>query len=276
MDVLAPEIPEKINSRFAGLIDAVKNGWFLEDEDQYFKGFHISESNTVVDVGCGDGNASLFCANRGARVIFTDVDDSSIDSLLEKMAALDNPPQFEGIVCDSDPLPIKDCTADRVMCMEVLEHVENPMNLMGELVRIGTPGALYLLSVPGERGEHIQRQFAPKEYFQPPNHIRIFSENDFRQLVESAGLEIISYTPTGFFWVMWMSMYWAVQAATGESYDAAKATHLQINPPFEDNLNRWAALWIKFTSTPEGLAFKREMDLLLPKNQVIVARKKAE
>ena len=66
MDVLSPDIPEKVKSRFAGLIDAVKSGWFLESEDQYFKGFHVSESNVVVDIGCGDGNASLFCATRGA------------------------------------------------------------------------------------------------------------------------------------------------------------------------------------------------------------------
>jgi hypothetical protein len=49
----------------------------------------------------------------------------------------------------------------------------------------------------------------------------------------------------------------------------------KIEGPFDESLDRWAALWVKLTSTPEGLAFKHEMDKLLPKNQVIIARKTA-
>jgi hypothetical protein len=133
---------------------------------------------------------------------------------------------------------------------------------------------MYLFSVPGERGELIQKKIAPSEYFQHPNHIRIFSEENFRELVQSAGLEILSYDATGFYWVTWMSMYWAVQAAKGVTGEQEEeSTHKWIAPPFDDSLNRWASLWVKLISTPEGLAFKHEMDKLLPKSQVIVARK---
>ncbi|MDX1734819.1 MAG: hypothetical protein R3228_10635, partial [Halioglobus sp.] len=140
----------------------------------------------------------------------------------------------------------------------------------------GKPGALYLLSVPGEQGENIQKPFAPPRYFQHPNHIRIFSKDDFLSLVEKAGLEVVDYSGHGFFWVFWMCMNWAIEA---QKYKDVAAPDIPVRdtiaPPFDESIQNWATLWVKLISTEQGMAFKHQMDALLPKSQVIIARKPA-
>lgn len=274
MNVLSPNIPDKIDSLFAGLVDAEKSGWFQEKTNEFFKGFPVSADDVVLDVGCGKGDATIFCAKRGASVIYADIDGEEVAGVSEKLAQIDGIGETLGLVGDSDPLELADETASRVMCIEVLEHVDDPRRVMAEMVRVGRPGALYLLTVPGTQSEYIQKKFAPEWYFQKPNHIRIFSHEDFEGLVESSGLVIKSYDTTGFFWVTWMSIYWATVAADGEDTSGGAAVaHKKIEPPFDESLNRWAALWVKLILTPEGLAFKQEMDKLLPRNQVIIAQK---
>ena len=272
MSVLAPDIPDSIDSRFAGLVDAVKSGWFLNDSDEYFRGFPICADDVVLDVGCGEGAASLFSAKRAAKVIYSDIVPEVVAEVTAKLESSGSDAEFQPLVCDSDPLLLPDACATRIICSEVLEHVDDPQKVMAELVRVGKPDALYLLTVPGEKGEQIQKKYAPKEYFCKPNHVRIFSKDSFTGLVENSGLHIETYSETGFFWVMWMSMFWAVEGASGRPCEE-EALHRKIEPPFDDILNRWASLWVKFISTPEGLAFKHEMDKVLPKNQVLIARK---
>ncbi|MEZ5569495.1 MAG: class I SAM-dependent methyltransferase [Halioglobus sp.] len=274
MSVLGRDVPDKNDLRWVGLIDAEQSGWYQGKSDELFRGFHISASDYVLDVGCGPGNATLFCARRGAHVTFTDVEAESVRELEAKVRDLGTASGYEAIVGDSDPLPVADESATRVICQEVLEHVADPGRVLAELVRAGKPGALFCLTVPGEHGEKIQQQFAPAMYFEHPNHIRIFSKASFLSLVEEAGLVVESYTPYGFYWFFSMSLHWAIQAAKGEDVQGQPfAVYASMQPPFDDSLQNWATLWRRMISTPEGRVFKREMDAMLPKSQVIIARK---
>jgi 2-polyprenyl-3-methyl-5-hydroxy-6-metoxy-1,4-benzoquinol methylase len=49
-------------------------------------------------------------------------------------------------VADAHALPFPDNSYDVVICREVLEHVENPFVVMGELYRVLAPGGTLLLS----------------------------------------------------------------------------------------------------------------------------------
>jgi SAM-dependent methyltransferase len=272
MSVLGPHIPDQLDSRVAGLTDAVASGWFLNDSHEYFRGFPVGEDDIVLDVGCGEGPATLFAARHKASVIYSDIDAQAVASVTQKLRDMHFEGTAQAVVCNSNPLLLADACATRVICSEVLEHLEEPEQVMAELVRVGRPGALYLLTVPGARGEKMQQRYAPAEYFQKPNHIRIFEESDFRELVTNAGLVVKSYAQTGFYWVAWMSIYWAVQESRKRAGIEPDRTE-PIGTTDDAALHSWASLWARLISTPEGMAFKHEMDALLPKNQVIVAQK---
>ncbi len=262
--------PDFVDSRNCGLVDAVQSGWYLGETNELFKGFAISATDTVLDVGCGAGGATLFSANRGAHVVFTDVVAEKIESLKARVA-LTPARKFDGFVSDSIPLPLADACMTRVVSMEVLEHVEDPAAFLRELVRVGQPGALYLLAVPDPVGENIQKDFAPEYYFQSPNHIHIFEREEFARLVTEAGLEIVRRDSFGFFWTFWLFLYWSVaKQASGEMEGVS---HDVVQPPYPPILNDWAKLWYQIIMMPEAAPMKQALDQLLPKSQVIIARK---
>jgi SAM-dependent methyltransferase len=51
-----------------------------------------------------------------------------------------------------DVLPFADASFDSVLLDNVLEHIEAPTLLLGEVRRVLVPGGRFLVGVPGQRG----------------------------------------------------------------------------------------------------------------------------
>ncbi|POF39052.1 SAM-dependent methyltransferase [Pseudomonas laurylsulfativorans] len=266
--VTTPET--RVSPRDIGLYDALLDGWFLGDSGELLKGFAITADDTLLDVGCGEGVATLFAVRQGASVIFTDSEHDKVRDLARQVAAQSDKPNL-GLVSNSLPLPLADGCASKVVCMEVLEHIDQPEPFMAELVRMGRPGALYLLSVPSPVGEHLQKGIAPASYFQSPNHVQIFSAERFAALVEDAGLVIEHRQASGFFWVMGMIFFWASERAAGRELGGAVRDRIQA--PYPPLMESWAKTWQDLLAQPDGLAIKQMLDRFMPKSQVIIARK---
>ncbi|MFJ4193758.1 class I SAM-dependent methyltransferase [Pseudomonas sp. NPDC089534] len=269
--VAAPEpVPAGVSPRDIGLHDAMLDGWFCGDRGELLKGFAITPGDTVLDVGCGEGVATLFAVRQGASVIFTDSEHDKVRDLARQVQAQSEQPNL-GLVSNSLPLPLADGCASKVVCMEVLEHIDHPEPFMAELVRMGRPGAQYLLSVPAPVGEHLQQGIAPASYYRSPNHVQIFTPERFAALVEEAGLVIEHRQATGFFWVMGMIFFWASERAAGR--DLGGAVRDRIQAPYPPLMESWARTWQDLLAQPDGLAIKRMLDGFMPKSQVIIARK---
>ena len=242
------------------LNDSRMSGIFLNETGQVYDGFLIDSEDVVVDIGCGDGCISVFAANRKAKVIATDICPQSVEQTrgkLQKSPARD----FEVHVSDSNPLPLDDNIATKIICREVLEHVDDPAAVMRELVRVGKPGASYLITVPDPRGESIQKKMAPPEYWAKPNHLRVFEREEFADLLESNGLEIEHRHYHGFYWSMWWVLFWAAGQELGE--------------PEQPILHHWTSVWHELISKPESRHIKDALDEFMPKSQILIAKKAA-
>ncbi|KAF1053047.1 MAG: putative S-adenosylmethionine-dependent methyltransferase [Stenotrophomonas maltophilia] len=259
-----------VSPLWCGLRDACQDGWYRAETGELLEGFAISAEDVVLDVGCGEGVATLFAARQGASVIFTDTEQAKVDQVAQAVGQTPTRQQ-QGWVSDSNPLPVADGCASRVVCLEVLEHVQDPAVVMAELVRAGQPGAQYLLSVPDPVAEELQRGIAPAAYYAPPNHVRIFTREAFAQLEEDAGLVIEQRRANGFFWVINMLFYWARQRAEG--HELRGAVRDQVSDGQDALAQDWAGLWQRLLERPDGLAIKRELERFMPKSQVIIARK---
>jgi SAM-dependent methyltransferase len=242
-----------------GLHDAVLSGWFQNASDEIFRGIPIGPEDTVVDVGCGDGGNTLFCARRGAHVTAVDIDPGVIAGIEAKLASVTSHDRYATHVSNANPLPLADVTASRVICTEVIEHVDDPQQLLAELVRIGKPGALYLLTVPDALQENMQKHVAPACYFEKPNHVRIVERRQFAEMVTGAGLVIREQTQYGFFWSIWWALFWSC--------------NVDLDHPDHPVLNHWTEAWGAVLSTPQGLQLKEQLDRFMPKSQIIVAHK---
>lgn len=241
-----------------GLRDATLSGWFNQSTHELYKGFPIRAEDVVLDVGCGNGGHTHFCAVRGADIIIADIDEQKIESTRQR---LEGTParSVRCLVTDCAPLPLETGTATRVVCTEVIEHVDDPQAFIAELVRVGQPGSLYLLTVPHPSSEELQRGVAAPSYFQKPNHIRVIDEEQFESWVREAGLEVISHTKYGFYWSLWMLMFW----------DA----NVGFDKPDHPMLQHWTESWDALLNSPRGLQIKDALDQVVAKSQVIIARK---
>lgn len=240
------------------LKDTYLSGWFHQETDELFEGFPISAQDSVLDIGCGDGPFVQFCAQRGAEVIFADIDADKVAGV-ERALQGSNARAMLPLVTDANPIPLPDARVNKVVAMEVLEHVEDPAQFMRELVRVGRPGALYLITVPDPLGESVQKDLAPDSYFQHPNHIRVFERDAFEQLIRDAGLVIERQAHYGFYWSVWWFFFWACKQ--------------DLSPPWHPLLDSWTRTWNMMLETEDGPRIKKALDRAMPKSQAIIARK---
>jgi 2-polyprenyl-6-hydroxyphenyl methylase / 3-demethylubiquinone-9 3-methyltransferase len=97
----------------------------------------------VLDVGCGGGYACEFLAQRRAVVFGTDIMAESLQQARDH--ARENNLEIEYHQCTPVRLPFNDQTMDIVTCFDVLEHIPNKRQTLGEIYRVLKPGGWLFL-----------------------------------------------------------------------------------------------------------------------------------
>jgi SAM-dependent methyltransferase len=87
------------------------------------------------------------------------------------------------------PYPIDDNQFDLVVCLHVLEHVQNLVGAVTELHRVLKPGGLLFVEVP---------YFTSVHFFTDPTHVHAFSSRSFDYYVEGTAVSKFGYSPARF------------------------------------------------------------------------------
>ncbi|KTD57707.1 class I SAM-dependent methyltransferase [Legionella shakespearei] len=241
-----------------GLRDSMLNGWFNNESGELLSGFKISPDELILDIGCGGGHFSSFCAKHGAQIILADIDPDTISKAEERVRAA-GPKSLRCLITNADPIPLENESVDKIIAMEVLEHVPKPGNFVAELFRVARPGAKILISVPGTQSENLQKKLAPESYFMPPNHIRIFQSNEIEFLLSSHGFIVEERINYGFYFSLWWSFFWTCNQ--------------DLSPPWHPLLQSWENTWSLLLDSKDGYKIKQALDDLLPKSQAFLAYK---
>lgn len=245
-----------------GLVDLARDGWYKAKTGELVAGVRVRASDTVIDVGCGEGGLIGFCAGQGAEVLFIDRDLERL-SITEEKIRKSPARAYRAIHSDCNPIPLEDGVGDLVVCTEVLEHVPDPVQFLAELIRVAKPGARLFITVPDARAEQLVAATAPPYYFQEPHHVRIFSADDFQNLIIDAGLQIEIQQYFSSFWSIYLTLSW-LTAPPGDDIPID-------NPhPITDH---WVRLWKELLAHPKGEQARLALNQLLPRTQLIVARK---
>jgi len=257
-EIPSPLADKPVDANWLGLVDMVRSGWFNADAGELAPGFAISPEDILLDVGCGEGGITSFCGRTGAHIILSDMDPDRVAVATARLADT-CARKVESWVADASALPLPDGACSRIICTEVLEHVDDPQAVLAEMIRVGRSGALYLITAPGGEVELALKSLAPPAYFKKPNHIRIFEGDTLAEMVEAAGLRIEQRISFGFFWSLWQCFFWQ--------------TGLELGKGSHPSLDAWTDTWWQVLEGRDGAVIKKALDELLPRTRAVIARK---
>lgn len=90
---------------------------------------------------------------------------------------------------DTFPYPFDDASADRIVCRDVLEHLEHFIAAMEELWRIGKPGCVVDITGPF---------MSSVNYFSDPTHRRAFTSRSFDYFLRASAVHKHAYSTAEF------------------------------------------------------------------------------
>ncbi len=154
------------------------NGWIFEK-------IQPALGQRVLEVGAGTGNITRFLAAGGRKVVATDVLPAYREHLVRVFQPM---PQVEVSIFDLDgpapPAMVAD-PFDTVICLNVLEHIEDDLGALREMGRVLKPGGKLGLLVPAH-------SLLYGEFDRAVGHFRRYSKRQLVDLLKAADFEVQS------------------------------------------------------------------------------------
>jgi SAM-dependent methyltransferase len=116
------------------------------------KGWHLAGKH-FLDIGSGHGTLAVELALAGAKITALEPCDAWRELSEERAAALDL--SIEHVNGDAHALPFADASFDGLFCLQVLEHVRDPKQVVKEMSRVLKPGGRFFVT--------CENYFAPQE-----------------------------------------------------------------------------------------------------------------
>lgn len=129
---------------------------------------------TVVDLGCGMKPYQSWLGKDASRWLGFDLPSSASGR-----------PKADAFAFGTD-VPLKDGSADCVLCTQVIEHVPRPWDVVAEAARLMKPGGSLLLSAPQAQWLHEE----PHDYFR-------YTKYGLMELARAAGLTSVRVVEFG-------------------------------------------------------------------------------
>lgn len=107
----------------------------------------LALENSLLDLACGTGYGSEILAGSGTKVIGVDRSTNALATAFSRHRH----PSVRYVRAIGELLPFADASFAAVVCLETLEHVTEPRQLLGEIARVLVPQGKLFLSTPNRR-----------------------------------------------------------------------------------------------------------------------------
>ncbi len=224
----------------------------------------IKPGDVVLDAGCGEGRHSFEFVAHGANVFSMDMDIESLRKtrfvlfdLIENMPRYQNG-SFQVHIGDTLKLPFRDETFDRIICSEVMEHVDDDNMACSELVRVLKKGGRIAITVPTFISEFLFDIITFEYFSSPGGHVRKYIPGKLVKIMKNNNLEIYDIG----FRHAFHTIYWMIRCVVG--------LHLNDHP-FTKKYRDFLSICLRSESLSKLETF---FDNFFPKSIIIYAIKK--
>jgi 2-polyprenyl-3-methyl-5-hydroxy-6-metoxy-1,4-benzoquinol methylase len=153
--------------------------------------------SSVLEIGCSEGNTLMWLRDRKSFKTCCGIE------MLPDVAARAKEKGLDIVVADieRDGIPFKE-QYDLVLCLDVLEHLHDPWNLLKDIAKSIKPNGYLIASVPNVGHISVLLDLALQDDWHyaeagilDRTHLRFFTGTTARQLLTGAGLEVIKQKP---------------------------------------------------------------------------------
>jgi methionine biosynthesis protein MetW len=145
----------------------------------------------LLDIGCGDGSISILNKHKFREIHGIDISETALREAAEKEVIV------RLINLNEQPIPNKNSYYDAILCMDLIEHVIDPLNVLVEIKRVLKHNGQLLLTTPNIRyfrqlwklirlGE-FPHTAGNSDIVWGGGHIHYFTIKDITGLLEKAG-----------------------------------------------------------------------------------------
>lgn len=142
----------------------------------------------LLEVGCGTGILLQEARGRGWSA-----DAVELSSELAARARENNPGAVISTVDIQNHEP-DGLGYDALICLDVLEHVLSPLEMVENCRELLKPGGLFLLQTPNTRSFRARNEGARWEMLDPDQHLNLFSSDALRVLLTTVGFDVLEIT----------------------------------------------------------------------------------
>jgi SAM-dependent methyltransferase len=139
-------------------------------------------SGRWLDVGCGAGALMRAATRQGWSAVGTEMGEGAAEAVRAG--------GFEVHVGELEALGLEEESFDVVSLVEVIEHVDDPGQLVRDARRLVRPGGALYVTTPHARGISARLLRNRWSAVGPPEHLQLFSLAGLRVLMERADLDV--------------------------------------------------------------------------------------
>ena len=211
---------------------------------------HIGQR--VLDAGCGIGNFSSLISSNAQYVLAIDLSPQNIESLKKRFQEAKNIEIMQADITD-DLSKISHKKLDTLVCLDVVEHVEDDEELLRNFGKCVQPGGHLILKVPACPWLFGSIDVAS-------GHLRRYSPEDLIRKSEAAGWELVKCSYMNIFGVF---PYWL------------KSRVIKHSTNFSRSIPKWQLYLVKYL-TPALERIDRLIGPPIGQSLILIARRKPQ
>ena len=160
---------------------------------------HLKEGDSVLDVGCGNGQNSLLAAGKAKMVVGFDIDKVQLKIAGAEATRRGLKNVSFDYVSAEDKFPYQPDLFDKIIFLGVLEHLSKRESILREIKRVMKAGGQLLLGVPNEMTSWKKLQMSVGiQHFTDPDHELEFTKQTITDLLIKTGFVPVSIQPTAY------------------------------------------------------------------------------